>query len=151
MPHPSPTLSDLQKAKEEEKRTERQKREQNTAYVTISVVSITGIGFKSCERWLKRSMNTSNKGDSTHYLIPPCVFALCAVNCKAAALTGEVQDLRPLFANVDSDIGSSDSQVRSTLIEHQRLHLETGEQEGKGEGEKADTGSPHSLVYLAHF
>lgn len=38
-------------------------------------------------------------------------------------LTGKVEDLRPLFADVDADVRPSYSQVGTTLVKHEGLHL----------------------------
>lgn len=37
--------------------------------------------------------------------------------------TCEVEDLRPLLADVDTDVGPSYSQVGTTLVKHEGLHL----------------------------
>lgn len=43
---------------------------------------------------------------------------------KNLFLTCEVEDLRPLLANVDTDVRPSYSQVGATLVEHKGLDLE---------------------------
>ena len=40
-------------------------------------------------------------------------------------LTREVEDLRPLFADIDPDVGSTHSKVGPALVKDQRLHLKT--------------------------
>lgn len=40
------------------------------------------------------------------------------LNCFSA-LTCEVKDLGPLFADVDADVRPTDSQVGSTLVKHE--------------------------------
>lgn len=46
------------------------------------------------------------------------------VKKKNLFLTCEVEDLRPLLANVDTDVRPSYSQVGATLVEHKGLDLE---------------------------
>lgn len=43
--------------------------------------------------------------------------------------TCEVEDLRPLLADVDADVRPSYSQIGTTLVEHQGFHLK---QKNKG-------------------
>lgn len=43
--------------------------------------------------------------------------------CFFLLLTCKVEDLRPLLADVDTNVRPSDGQVGSTLIEHKGLHL----------------------------
>lgn len=47
---------------------------------------------------------------------------------QCGRLTSKVEDLGPLLADVDSDVGSTHGQVGTTLVEHQGLHLR-GERE----------------------
>lgn len=47
------------------------------------------------------------------------------------ALTCEIEDLGPLLADVDTDVGSSYSQVGTTLVKHEGLHLQEQDTEMK--------------------
>lgn len=42
-------------------------------------------------------------------------------------LTCKVEDLRPLLADVDTDVRTSHSQVGTTLVKHEGLHLQGGD------------------------
>lgn len=46
---------------------------------------------------------------------------------RISGLTAEVEDLRPLLADVHSDIRSTHCQVGTTLVKHQGLDLQQGE------------------------